>query len=817
VCPTGRARGPALLALAVLVSVSHAASEAAGPDPGSRRLPHAVRLPRFEGPARPVREAPTFTEPYAVRLRDAKAAPTTGVVRPHAEYEPMAGVLFRYDRSDWAAVISEMVAALTGDPGSDEKAWVLVSSNSQRNQAQNSFANAGADLSQVVFLTVPTETIWIRDYGPQFVWLDDTLAVVDNRYFTSRPSDNFVPRLLAQDVFVAPAYEMGLFHFGGNLLASADRQGFVTSLVNSSNAAFGAARVAELFAEFHGIDTLHVFPTLPSSVDATGHIDMWFQLVDQDTVVIAEFLPGSNTTAMAITEEAALYMEQVLGYEVFRVPAHNGPHPWAANTHFTYTNAFRVNQKIFVPTYGRGGAAHAARDAQALATWQQAAPGAEIVPIDAWDLVYAAGSVHCIVMQVPRYLAAAPAASVISPAGGEVLVPGATHSVEWSATDDALVASIDLLYSTDGGGSWAPIASGLPHTRRHDWVVPDEPGDETRIQVVARDAEARTGEATSAGVFSIVGAARHTYDFATGAGVGRRAFGHQTATWAGVSGYRLPPNLTTELTPGEYLALSASDASGDDGDANRFRSAIPPSNFSSTHVFELTLEEPPGRMRELALVWEGYADSCLQVELYVWDRVAGEWCDGAGHCGQKRYLDNASGNGDVVMRGFIRQDIERYVDPAGRVTLLVYAAATAQETFHDYVAVTVTHVLDSDGDNVPDGQDCAPADGTSWALPGEVPSLHPSPDAGGTRLDWTPPADLGGQAVLYDVLASSTAEAFDLAACIAPGTGGTSATDLDVLAPDELRSYLVRATNGCGPGTLGADTGGTPRSEPNCP
>ena len=58
----------------------------------------------------------------------------------------------------------------------------------------------------------------------------------------------------------------------------------------------GAAQF-ELYQTYQGIDTLHILPRLPGSVDGTGHIDMWFYLVDEDTVIISEFIPGSNATA----------------------------------------------------------------------------------------------------------------------------------------------------------------------------------------------------------------------------------------------------------------------------------------------------------------------------------------------------------------------------------------------------------------------------------------------------------------------------------------------------------------------------------------
>ena len=80
---------------------------------------------------------------------------------------------------------------------------------------------------------------------------------------------------------------MPLYYSGGNFQPSVDRGGFTTALVYSDNPGFDEAFIADLYREYQGIDTLHVFPQLPGSVDGTGHIDMWLYLVDEDSVIIS--------------------------------------------------------------------------------------------------------------------------------------------------------------------------------------------------------------------------------------------------------------------------------------------------------------------------------------------------------------------------------------------------------------------------------------------------------------------------------------------------------------------------------------------------
>ena len=55
-----------------------------------------------------------------------------------------------------------------------------------------------------------------------------------------------------------------------------------------------------------------------------------------------------------------------LGYAVFRTPACNAMQN-GYNTHYTYTNTYRVNDRIFTSTYREGNPDYLDENAEALA------------------------------------------------------------------------------------------------------------------------------------------------------------------------------------------------------------------------------------------------------------------------------------------------------------------------------------------------------------------------------------------------------------------------------------------------------------------
>ncbi len=654
--------------------------------------------------------------PYPVRIGGpegtaASLVPDPAVVQSPPEYAPARGVLFQYGNS-WNSVVTACVVGLTASPAHDEIAYVVVANQTTANSAASAFAAAGANMAKVVIIVHPNDSIWLRDYGPHFVWEGGTLGIVDSHYYPGRPLDNFVPTLLGDSTFGVRAHHQGLYYSGGNFQAGPARSGFCTALVNVDNpasAGFNESLIRELHDAFQGIDVLHVLPQLPTSVDGTGHIDMWMYLVDEDTVIISEFIAGSNATAISVTNNAVPYM-QALGFEVIRTPAWN-----SGFTHFTYTNAFRVNNRIFVPVYGTGlvpggNSAYNARDTEAMARWTAAAgPGVTLVPIQCSGIIGASGAIHCIVKQVPRYADLLPAAHVQSPGAGDVVLAGSVQQIRWNAsdTDNRPLASVDLAWSADGG-SWNPIATAIPDSGSFAWTVPAGlSGSGIRVRVTARAGDGDTFTAVG-NPFRVGPGTRRTYDFSQGAGATHFATGTQTSSWGLVSGLPLP--VSTAFTAANYAALASSNATGGNTDANRYVTPAVASGSEATHVFRVRIDEPPAAIAELRIAWEGYADRCTQAELYVWNVALSQWGNPQGQVGQNRYADSWAGNRDETLEAAIRGNVADFVAADGTVRFLVYAERSADETFHDYAAVIVTTIdvpcpADLNGDGVVDGVD----------------------------------------------------------------------------------------------------------------
>jgi agmatine/peptidylarginine deiminase len=319
-----------------------------------------------------------------LELPDAVLTPPAGTVDCPPEYAPNEGLLIRW--GDFNSVLTAMTVPITtGDP--DGIVYILVSGASQQSSATATLTNAGADMSQVEFITVATNSVWIRDYGPRFISEDGHRAVIDHTYNRPRPLDNQIPDFIAA-LWGEPSYDIGLTHGGGNFHLFGDDEAFMTELIVNENPSLTPAEIEQRYLDYQGLD-LTITDPLPSWFDSTQHIDMWMLPVSDREVIIGQYDPGS--AAYTVTET---WVTELLsrGYTVHRTPG------WSSSgTHYTYTNAVVFNDIVFVPEFS----GYPTENAQAVAVFQAAFPGKTIVPVDCTSIITLAGAIHCIVMHVP--------------------------------------------------------------------------------------------------------------------------------------------------------------------------------------------------------------------------------------------------------------------------------------------------------------------------------------------------------------------------------------------------------------------------------
>ncbi|MDP1662013.1 MAG: agmatine deiminase family protein [Phycisphaerales bacterium] len=433
--------------------------------------------------------------------KGAAAAPTGPVTAP-GEYAQSEGILMAWEGGTTLNNIQRtMIRHIT--TSGNGKAFIAFDDTAERNSVMPTFAtnslSLGTDVSRVIPVVGATNAIWMRDYGPRYVYEGRVRVISDHTYnVTSRTLDNAFPAIFAP-FHNKKRYVLPLVHGGGNYHLNSIGEGFATLLITDENPSRTAEQVQALWLQHWGVNTT-ITPAFSQAVDATRHIDMWMQILGDRLVFISDWPANAGSAQDVICDNRAAAMSAA-GWTVIRLPARS-----LSGVHYTYTNMVVCNDLALISSYTN--TTMQQYNAQVLAAYQSALPGKNVVAINSDALAVLSGVMHCIVMQIPAHTGdpganggLAPTVQICAPTfnAATVLNPGDGVVSRWISDDDEAVASITLSLSYDDGATWNAILGGTATVDdgAHTWIVPDRFTINARLRISATDGLGNTGSDTS--------------------------------------------------------------------------------------------------------------------------------------------------------------------------------------------------------------------------------------------------------------------------------------------------------------------------------
>ncbi len=342
-------------------------------------------------------------QPATVEMTRADLAPQpapAGLVRLPAQWEPMETIIL-----SWPVLyppLWELHAAMVEAITPVAQVTINVPRPTYASAIKLFLEKRGvADLGKVRFLYLPTDDIWVRDYGP-FVGLGSAgqqvavCAIYDPLPNYPQDQDNAMPLRWAAHNEI-PVQELALHTEGGNIWS--DGQGTLI-MSDEFQRRDHQMQLADVLAALHGVfdfDKLIVTPHLLE--EETGHVDLLVKLADAETVLVTE--PGDSVNNERLRQTGELFRKETNArgqrYEVMELPGLPQYFNWGLFSIWrSYTNALTVNGRVLVPVYGEK------TDETALRIYEQAMPQHEIIPIDCRVGINGGGSVHCMTKEVPQ-------------------------------------------------------------------------------------------------------------------------------------------------------------------------------------------------------------------------------------------------------------------------------------------------------------------------------------------------------------------------------------------------------------------------------
>jgi len=353
-----------------------------------------------------------------------------------SEFASTSGVLIGWP--SWGCIMPELTELIRYSAGRMEVTVIIPPQF--RQSAETCLINRGItedQLSQIEWVNMELDSIWIRDYGPEIVnGKDKKRHLIDMSYYPQlsntcnnlfgRVNDDAAPTNLAS-IWNTPVYRPQVKLEGGNLLTDGKGTCFRSKKVPNAQNCFSGwcyneTELNEILGQYYNCD---VIALESMEGDVIDHIDMWMTVISSKTILVGSYEPEDDPINSAILDRNAQQLKD-RGYRVVRVPM---PKPYCRqavmtcvgkehlikscdqpNTErvwATYMNSIRLGDTMIVPVY------HWVPDdlkeeimqqeQEALRIYQEELDrefknSVKVIPVVSDVMIPCQGSVHCVTM-----------------------------------------------------------------------------------------------------------------------------------------------------------------------------------------------------------------------------------------------------------------------------------------------------------------------------------------------------------------------------------------------------------------------------------
>lgn len=335
-------------------------------------------------------------------------------VRFPAEWEPVEAVLvaWPHEDTDWAPMLDEvrqvyghMIHAIS------LFAKVIVVGPVP---PDGKYMPDDTVLDNVIYVEVPTNDTWTRDYGPLTIDIDGVHALVDYQFngwglkFASDKDNLVTSRLCEAGILKSTRINRLSFTLEGGSVES-DGQGLLLTTADcllspNRNGGMSRGEIEDILKRDLGLHTvLWIEHGALAGDDTDGHIDTLVRIVPPgDTLLYV----GCNDPddehygplRAMFDDLRALRRPDGLPFNLIELPMPDAIYDPDDGSRLpaTYANFLILNQAVIVPVYQQP-----LKDMHALQAIQAAMPEHKIIPVDCRALVRQHGSLHCATMQLP--------------------------------------------------------------------------------------------------------------------------------------------------------------------------------------------------------------------------------------------------------------------------------------------------------------------------------------------------------------------------------------------------------------------------------
>jgi len=237
----------------------------------------------------------------------ARAPRSRAVAGTAGEFQPQSAIILN---GDLITQDGQIFVAIVSAVRTRVQLIVLAPSAVHRLLGRSLLADNGMPADAVKFVISPAQTMWVRDYGPQFVRRIDGAAEILDAQYAHGPDDVDAAPEDAAPAWVGwqfglPTVAVPLRLDGGNFLTNGDGLCVTSSSLVDENSerGYGEEHVRALLR--YAFASRQWICLRPLQREDTHHVDMFLTFVAEDVAVVARCDPLKDPVNAAILDEAA--------------------------------------------------------------------------------------------------------------------------------------------------------------------------------------------------------------------------------------------------------------------------------------------------------------------------------------------------------------------------------------------------------------------------------------------------------------------------------------------------------------------------------
>lgn len=336
-----------------------------------------------------------------------------------AEWEKQQGILlcFPHNGNDWPGKFKAIQWAFVEfikKVSQQETVFLVVANSEVKNKVTDFLERADVDLKRITYILQKTNRSWMRDSGPIIVHGENGLEALNFNFngwakYSNYQLDKNVPAKIAEVLnlpIIQATYkgkpvvlEGGALEVNGKGTLITSEECLLHQSIQVRNSGFTKEDYEAIFKEYFGVtNTIWVGDGIVGD-DTHGHIDDLCRFVNETTIVTVIETDKKSPNYKALNDNLNRLQNAVLeNGNAPRIVTLPMPKPVifeGVTLPASYANFLIINNVVLVPTFND------ANDRVALNTLAECFPDREVIGINAIDLIWGFGTLHCLSQQIP--------------------------------------------------------------------------------------------------------------------------------------------------------------------------------------------------------------------------------------------------------------------------------------------------------------------------------------------------------------------------------------------------------------------------------